>query len=181
MNRWIAGALGLTLLSTSAQAATVTLEPEASVLRVGDTLVLVADNDGFATATGGADLELYWDPAVVRVDWLKPVLPGFDYVTPGTPSAAEQADGEIELISLLAPLVATLPSGDFDSLQIGLTAVGPGTTYVTLSGVWYNKDASETIPVEFFPATVTVVPLPAAAWALLGALGVLGGLRRRRG
>jgi hypothetical protein len=180
MNRWIAGALGVALMSTTAQAATVALTPSESTLMLGDTLTLVVKNEGFTTPTGGADLSLQWDPAVVRVDSLAPVGPGFNFVAPAAPTGAEQTAGRMDLISLLAPLTGALPSGSFDSMQIGLTAVGLGTTLVELAGVWYEEDV-DPIPVEYLSATVHVVPLPAAAWALLGALGVLGARLRRKG
>lgn len=181
MTSWIAGALSLALLSASAQAAVVSIFPADSTLKVGDSLSLVVKNQGFLTPTGGADLALSWDAAVVRIDSLEPIGPGFNFVVPDKPSAAEDAAGRIDLISLLAPLVGTLPSGDFDALRIGVTAVGLGKTQVTLSGVWYDELAGAITPVDFAPANITVVPLPAAAWALLGALGVLGARLRRKG
>jgi len=108
---------------------------------------------------------------------------GFTYNSPAV-SFGDTNDnpGVIELGFDLANDVGTIgtftfnvtgSAGDLIDLEID--------DAVLFIGSFFNTDPS---PTKFTPlfgdAQVSVIPIPAAAWLMLGALGTLGGMARRR-
>ena len=174
---------------STAQAATVNVVPSTSVVYLNDIFSVLVSATDFPE-TGGANLDLRFDPSVVQVSGI--------FLATGSPfeaisaSAINNVAGEVPSIAVLAPLTGLLPSGSFDAFRVDFYGVGLGTANIRLfeDGVqkgWFGADDALISGITYNQANVAVtqpVPLPAAAWLLLSGLGVLvssGRFARRRG
>lgn len=166
----------------TAEAATVNVVPsDASPSRRFSVLVSVSD----FPETAGATLGLRFNADVIRVSGVSlPDGSPFDVIDS---SAFDNAAGEVEFISVLAPLEQALPAGDFASFQIHFVTrggrLGPAAIHLFEDGAlrgWVGADGALISGIDYNQAdVVTVVPLPAPAGLLLGALGMLLALQRR--
>lgn len=181
----LAGMLFLLLISP-AQAVTVNVVPDNSSVGLNDTFSVLVSGVDFPE-TGGATLGLTFDETVINVTGFSLATGSpFDSITPTTPSASDNVNGEVGFITVLAPLVGALPSGDFDAFVIDFIAVGAGTSAInliddgTIKG-WTASDFSLISPITYNQGEVTVtsVPLPAAGWLLVSGMGLLGGVVRK--
>ena len=172
---------------STAQAATVNVVPSTSVVNYRFSVLVSAT--GFPE-TGGANLDLRFDPSVVQVSGIfLATSSSFEAISAST---INNVAGEVPSIALLAPLVGVLPSGSFDAFRVDFYGVGVGAANIRLieDGVekgWIGAEGSLISGITYNQANVTViqpVPLPAAAWLLLSGLGVLvssGRFARGRG
>ena len=168
---------------STAQAATVNVVPSSNTVNVYSNFSVLVSGSGFPE-TGGATLGLRFDPSVVKISGISLATGSpFDYVSS---SAFDNVTGQVQFISLLAPLVGALPSGNFDAFRIDFNSMGAaGAANIRLieDGVitgWTDASASLIPGVTYNQANVTVnaVPLPAAAWLLLSGLGMLISTKR---
>ena len=169
---------------SAAQAATVNVVPSSKTVDGLGYFSVLVSGTGFPE-TGGATLGLSFNPSVVNISqiFLATGSP-FDYVSS---SAFDNVTGQVQFISLLAPLVGALPSGNFDAFRIDFKSVGAGAASISLieDGVskgWTAADFSLISGITYNQAKVTVtgtvVPLPAAGWLLLSGLGMLVSTKR---
>ena len=166
---------------SAAQAATVNVVPSSKTVNdLGNFSVLVSGT-GFPE-TSGATLGLRFDPNVVNVTGMFLVTGSpFDYISS---SNFDNVTGEVQFISLLAPPVGALPSGNFNAFRIDFQSVAAGATSISLidDGVskgWTAADFSLISGITYNQANVvTGVPLPAASWLLLSGLGMLISTKR---
>lgn len=162
----------------TAQAATINVVSSA-VFPSGDFSVLVSGSDFPETA--GATLGLRFDPNVVNVSGISLAAGSpFDVIDS---SAFDNTTGEVEFITVLPPIDQTLPSGNFDAFRIFFTAVvnGPAAIDVFEDGAlrgWVGADGALISGIDYNQTDV-MVPLPATAGLLLGALEMLLELQRR--
>lgn len=175
----------LFLTTPLAHAATVHLNPLTPTVTVGDSFSVGVHAAGFPE-TGGATLGLEFNASVIHLTGLT-LTPGTPFDTL-SPTAFDNVVGKVDLISILAPLMGSLPAGDFDVFTMKFTAVGAGQSPVTLidnGGIksWTGSDFSPIKGITYQQGLVTVqpIPVPAALWlALSGLLGLGGiGIRRR--
>lgn len=171
-------ALFIATLST-AQAATVNVVPSADVVNLYSGFSVLVSATGFPE-TGGATLDLHFDPSVVRVSGIS--LASGSAFEAISASAINNVAGEMSSISILAPLTGVLPSGSFDAFFVEFQSVGLGAANIlliedSLEKGWFGADGSLISGITYNQADVTVtpyiVPLPAAIWLLLSGLGVL--------
>jgi hypothetical protein len=193
MNRFISSQLigVVALLASSAgMAASVTVVPSATTVAPGATFTVTVHGDAFPTVAG-ATLQLNFNPnvSVTSID----LAPGSTF-TGGTVPSGAQAPGAFtsgSLISVLGPLVGTLPSGTFDAFTVTfLAGAQAGAAGINLfddqSDICWSDAATFgcVAGVTYTQANVTiqapVVPVPAAAWLLLSGLGSMAGLKRLR-
>lgn len=163
---------------STVQAASVSAVPSSHTVNAFDIFSVLVSGTGFPE-TGGATLGLSFDPSVVNVYGISLATGSpFDFMSSST---FNNVTGEVQFISVLAPLAGTLPSGNFDAFRIDFYGVGVGTAAINLieDGVitgWTDANAALIPGITYNQANVTVVsavPLPAAAWLLLSGLGVL--------
>jgi len=190
--RHFIGAVAL-LISSAGFAATVEVRPVAgtgvtlgagcctATVDPGAAFSLIVHGDGFPS-TAGATLGFSWNPAVVNVVSIVGA-PGSTF-TGGVVAAAPWNP-----ISILGPLVGTLPSGSFDSFQVNMQAVGTGAANIMFiddqSDLCWSDAATFgcVTPVTYTQADITVgaaVPVPAAAWLIAPAVLAAGRFSRRR-
>ena len=176
-------ALGCTFFMatiSTAQAATVNVVPNTNVVDAFTSFSVLVSGAEFPE-TGGATLGLRFNPRVVRISGISLATGSpFDTISP---SAIDNAAGEVQFISVWVPLGGVLPSGNFDAFRIDFRSVGTGAASISLiyddvlKG-WTGADFSLISGITYNQANVTVVPLPAAVWLLLGGLGVLASTKR---
>jgi len=155
-------------------------------------------NPGTPDGTSGFSMTNYGDgisaPLSVRVDALMGVFLGASSPTgAATPAQLNFAAGSGLAFESLNPLVGQIFFiGDGrTTLNLGPSAgvaqefiVPVGATRLFLGSSdgfgWFNNSGDFTVGITNLDAATSVIPLPAAAWLLLGGLGVLGGVARRR-
>lgn len=195
MSKQIVGALAL-LCSSAGMAATVTVIPSTATPAPGSSFTVTVHGDGFPL-TAGATLALSFSNNV-QVTNIAPSA-GSPF-TGGTVPQGAITPGSFpsgSLLTVLGPLVGTLPSGSFDAFTVTFDALSAGAANIVViddqSDICWG-DATTNLcvgsgsnPVQsmtYNQANVTVqapvVPVPAAAWLLMSALGSIAGLKRLR-
>jgi hypothetical protein len=179
----LVAALVLGGISTTASAASVYLQPSSLMTNVGGTFGVDVYWDFTGNATLGGGTDVTWDPSGLSfVDLVFDSNPNFDpaFTRTGTVSPGlidGMATGSFNGLAGDGPLyVATIT---FQALTAGTFAIdlsqdtGIAGPFVSLVGQTYPD-------LTFSGASVDVsVPLPAAAWLMIGGLGTLLGYRRR--
>ncbi len=191
------GALAL-LGSAASMAATVSVVPSTGITTPCCTATVpsgnffvtlhVADMPGDGTNTGstGASLTINFDPAIVNVTGaaLSPGSP-LDFITPLTPNGP----GSVKVSALRN--AAGYAVGTFDAFQINFATIANGVANIVVfddgaDNAWTDQDAAS-IPMSYNQANVCVnscggppIPVPAAVWMLVSALGSLAGIKRLR-
>jgi hypothetical protein len=196
--KYILGAVSL-LASASAFSATVEVRTVAGANVVnssgcctasidtdaGNTFSVIVHGEGFPE-TAGATLGLTWNSAAANIASIV-LAPGSTF-TGGVVAAAPWNP-----ISILGPLVGTLPSGTFDSFQVNFTAVASNAAPQALNLTFIDdqsdlcwSDAATfgcVVGTTYTQANITVgnaVPVPAAAWLIAPAVLAAGRFSRRR-
>lgn len=182
--RMLTACAGLLLgMSTLGQAATVSLVPSATDVDNGDVLSLdlVLDATGAPGAVPGSfhgSVILDYDPGLVSFDdftfnspaselAIAPVTDGGSTVTLGFEGAPN--------VGVIGTFTFNVLGMDGDVLNFGLNDADDffGSFANTLPTI-------QPVFPDFNGASVNVVPIPAAAWLFLSALGLAGTVARRR-
>jgi hypothetical protein len=182
--RYFVASLAL-LFSSVGLAATVTVTTSNDSPNVGDSFTLtlsVAD----MVNTAGPTLQLSYNNAVVSFTSM--ALPATG------PFAATSGTFLVQHLPTFDILLATPFTGNSDFLTMTFQAIGNGDAMIQVfddggaTTGWFDADTFEAIPTTYTQADVCVgpncgtpiVPVPAAAWLLLSALGSVAGLKRLR-
>ncbi len=76
--------------------------------------------------------------------------------------------------------------GVYNVAQLTFTALAEGNPNIVINddggnvSGWFDATSAEWIPVNYNNASVSIIPVPAAAWLFVSALGGLAGLKRRQ-
>lgn len=175
------------LLGLSATAQAVVVPPsiyvlpssaEINILEGTATLELFMDFTGTPTVGGGIDLT-----ATGAVSLLEFVPSDYFNTVPDpafTGFGAELADGDLEIhFGNFGGLSGLNKLGD---LVLSLNSVGPGNLNIAINPFFgdFFSTGAEKQDVNLSGASLQVVPVPAAAWLFVSAIGALGGMRLRR-
>lgn len=179
------GAIGMLLvlaMASTAQAATVIFNPADHRTLEGNQILMDLVADFGSTSVLGGTIDLKWDPAVISLD-------SFTF----GPAAADR-DQAFDIIDHATSSSLSVGLGNFNGMLLGPGTVlgslrfdvigGAGTaTSVTLADsqryAGFFDVTSQPIPVDYGVGSLTVVPLPAAGWLLLSAMGLLALPARR--
>jgi len=182
----IVGAI-LLASATVAPAATITLDPAAETVAVGQTFeVRLVGRDFTAGAGGtfGGGVTVSWDPALLALEAYDTSVFGGDQLLAdsNTNTVIDAGAGELRDLSVASFFVG-VADADFDVAVLRFTALAPGVSSIStriglftsgFPNVW--TDADEFAPIDVAPAfgggSVTVVPEPGTA--LLMAIGLAG-------
>lgn len=181
-----AAALALIASAGIANAApSMTLTPGSGSYVVGDlvTLTLTMDFSGPDEMTLGGGTDIMWDTAFLALSSWDPIAygdPGFS--NPGTISGG-LIDGFAfgDFNGLTGP--AEVATATFELLAAGATSITMDDDADGITGPFVNALTFQPQDVTFIGADLDIsgaaIPLPAAAWLLLGGMGTLLGFRRR--
>ena len=169
------------------QGATVNVVPDNSSPILNDVIHVLVSGVDFPATTGGATLGLAFNSSVLNIQ----SFPADIQLAPGSPfdsitsTGLNNAAGTVDFITILTPLAGPNAGGSFDAFSIDFSVVGPGSSAITIVDdggalVWSDAITFQPIPVVYNQATITTVPLPAAAWLMLGGLGFLFGVAKKR-
>ncbi|MEE4184163.1 MAG: VPLPA-CTERM sorting domain-containing protein [Gammaproteobacteria bacterium] len=184
--RNIAGAAVTLLLSSAAQAASVSLVPSAAAVENGDVLAvqLALDAPDAAGSSPGAFhgiVVLEYDPALLSFD-------SFEFSAPAAASGPVLASGHgAGLSSIEVAFQNAFNVGTIGTFTFNVLCINGDVIDLTI------RDADDffgsfvnTVPTiqplypDFTGAAVNVVPIPAAVWLFMSALGLAAGVARRR-
>lgn len=178
------------LAAADGQAASVGYQdPMPLSVKSGDNVVVTLVGSAFPTGTSFGKFDLTFDTSVLSYVSFTVPNPPWDFGSvvpkPGDPKTLviQVTDSDAE------------PGADFSIVSLTFKAIGaPGTESALLVGLLQNEglgtpfaewrdDDGQEISVTYANGPndkVGVVPLPAAAWFTVSALGVLAGVRKRR-
>jgi len=172
----------LALLGSSASmAATVNITPSSALVTPGQsfTLTITADTPNTFAAT----MALAFDSS--RVAFVSgAALAPWNVFVKNSPTTANPTVFDVETPAATGanPAVYNVAILTFQALA---NAPGGSTGIVinddggNVTG-WFDADTADWIPVSYNQASVQVVPVPAAAWLFMSALGGLAVLKRRQ-
>jgi len=171
------------LIAMPSLAATVSLDPSTGFVSEGGqfTVNLVMDaSDAIGNHPGSFSGMVLVDFDAALVDYV-----GFEYNSPATEfGTAVIETNSVQLGFNTANDVGIIGTFTFDVLGSAGSIISLGLDdALPRIGTFFNNDpiANQKFEPVFSGAEVSVVPIPAAAWLMLSALGILGGLSRRRG
>ncbi|MGE0486292.1 MAG: CHRD domain-containing protein [Gammaproteobacteria bacterium] len=158
----------------------------AAVLEFGGLLDGAEEVPGVSTPGNGLALLLF-DDATKVLTW-SVSFHDLTGVVAGAPAAGvyHAAAGSTGPLAFAIDAGLINGSGATEGMFFGFTSIAPAIESALLAGHLYLNLHTTAHPggevrTQLLPATVTVVPLPAAAWLFLGGLGGTWRLARRRG
>jgi hypothetical protein len=171
------------MIAMPSLAATVSLEPATGFVSEGGqfTVNLYMDaSDAIGNHPGSFRGKVQVDFDAALVDYV-----GFEYNSPATEFGTTVLETDsVELGFDTANDVGIIGTFTFDVLGSAGSTISLGLDdALPRLGTFFNTDpiANQKFEPAFNGAEVSVVPIPAAAWLMLSALGMLAGLSRRRG
>ena len=170
-------------LGTSAQAASLLLDPSDTNVAVGDSFAVTVRGTGFDTPIFGGGFNLAWDPTVLQLDGITLNTLNWNFApSTGLLDAASGTVSDVSFNVFPSPI-----GGDFVVGKLNFTAIGAGVSALTTTGsstLVFGDENAQVVNVTFVPGQVTVsgvVPEPSSLSLLLvGLLGIGVAQRQRR-
>jgi hypothetical protein len=173
----------------AADALSLSIVPEQDAFRVGATGIVDVVASGLTHAVdggsiGGYDLNVSFDPSLLA----------YSSTTFGTglnvsglgdiQSSGVSAPGQLETLEVsfdTAQALAALQPNSFVLFSLAFTGLAPGTSALTLGTLSMSDAGGNPLGADVHDASVNVtpVPLPAAVWLLLSAVGGAYGVTLR--
>ncbi len=179
----------------SASAITLSVEPTYSVINVGDTftadLVISGLIDSAPPSLGRFDIDLNYDASIFSVAAVNPVSFGdqLDFGFNGVGDSVQTENTAIPGVVNLFELSFEIPfeldlfqPGEFTLASVSFVADSFGSgTFSLAPSLLTDSLGNPLFAQQLNPATVEVIPVPAAVWLFAtGVLGLVGLGKRRR-
>lgn len=177
--------LSASLMASVAHAQSLSVVPSSTTVGTGDTFTVdlrVSGLDG-PTAIGTYDIDLMFDPAVIKVFGVS-FGSGLDVLDLGSLFALSSSGfGSLNLYELSFDLpddLALLQPDSFTLATLTFKALGEGLSGLDVSVNAIGDAFGDPVAFELAPSSVTVVPEPVTYAMLLAGLGLVGAAARRR-
>jgi hypothetical protein len=178
----------LALGAAASHADTIHVVPTSGTTQVGSTfsVVVAASNfvSGAAPSIGAFDLNVTFDPAILS---LASVAFGSGLALPGGVGSIQDVTptvgGSFSVAEVSLESETALDTQQLDAFAlftITFNALNVGTSQIALTLNGLSNAAGAALNATLLGGSVSVVPLPAAAWLLLSGLAVFGVAARRR-
>ena len=172
-------------VSGYSQAATISFNAGTQDVAIGSHFTLNVLGTEFPAIVGGG-LNLSFDASVLQISSVSINTSVFDFYT-GTGTEEGVLNNVLGTLTDTSFNTFAGATGDFTIMTIGFTAVGTGTSLLSLSesSIWvFSDDMGKAIgsQIAFLPSSINVsaVPVPAAAWLFGSGLLVLARVLRRK-
>lgn len=162
------------------QAQTVSVLANHTNATVGDTFSVDFQATGFPDKVFGGGYDLAFDPAILKLDAITIPASWEFFTSTGTLNAAAGTVTDINFNTFVAPI-----KGDFLTASAKFTAIGVGTSPITLSesgSFPFGNELGNAVAVTYVngSATVTAVPEPGSLALVLGGMACVGWMSTRR-
>lgn len=171
-------ATALLLAFGAAQAQTVSVDPVKTDVAVGASFTVDLDATGFPDKIFGGGYSVSFDPGILRLDDV--TFPGsWEFATSkGTIDNVAGTATDVFFNTFTAPI-----KGDFLTATLKFTAIGKGTSAITLTdspSFPFGDEGGNAVAVSYVGGTVTAVPEPGSIALALAGVACLGWMARRK-
>lgn len=189
----VLGAL-IVLSGAAARAATITFDPSAPLVSVGQTFQITLVGRDFTEGAGGTfggGVTVGWDPALLALQSFDTSVFAGDQLlaTSNTNTVIDNGAGQLRDLSV-ASFFTGVEAPDFQIAVLTFTALAPGESQLSsqiglftsgFENIWTDSDAFNPIALSpsFGGGSVTVVPEPGTSLLMGIGLAGLASVRRR--
>lgn len=179
-------ALALAASATLAQAGTLAISPNLTVVNPGDSFTLSVVGTGFAEVVAGGGFNLSFDPTVLQFNAGSSSIGALWEFVPSLGSELVDSASQHTLTDVSFATFVNSPTGNFAVASLGFTALQAGNSTLTLSPSAFfdfSDNAANILTPSFTGGDVVVSAVPEGGTLALMLAGMLtlGVFRRRHG
>ena len=169
-------AAAVTLAAFAAQAQTVSVNPSLTNVNIGDSFTVDLLATGFPDKIFGGGYNISFDASMLQLDDISFPANWEFLVSKGTTAGGTVSDVFFNTFS--API-----AGDFLTSTLKFTAIGAGTSSITLSesvSFPFGDEFGNAVTVAYVGGSVAAVPEPGSVALMLAGMGAVGFMASRR-